>query len=144
MKQFIKHFTEKFDYRHVKKIGRRYYYAQTDIAQLPKCIFAAGIYLGEEKVRRGKSTFLPSPALIDLISKTSKRKAIITKEAEWLFLCGRDVFTKSIVKSLIPEGLVLVQNESDENLGYGKIIKGKQGLMIQNILDKGAYLRMER
>jgi ribosome biogenesis protein Nip4 len=141
MKAFVRQFTEKFDYSLVKKIGRRYYLVNQDIREkeIPGKPFALGTFLGEEK-----RTFLPSPALIGLIARTSARKATVTKEAEWLFLCGRDVLPKGIISITADDGLILVQNERDENLGYGKIIHQKNGILIKNVLDKGAYLRMER
>jgi ribosome biogenesis protein Nip4 len=38
---------------------------------------------------------------------------------------------------------VLVQNEIDENLGYGVFKQEGKDLVIRNLLDKGKYLRMD-
>ena len=97
-----------------------------------------GLFLGEDK-----KGFKPSLALLEMIAKDSKRKAFLNEKGAWMFICGRDVFGESIEKSSVEEGLVLVQNDKDENLGYGKIWKKKGELFIKNILDKGDYLRRE-
>lgn len=140
---FAQQFTTAFDTSGVVKLGRKYYLATTaanDIAQrISTNPFALGTFLGESK-----RTFQPSPALLDLLAKTSTKKAIIGKDAAWLYLCGRDVFEKSIIRMDVKDGLTLVQDEQDENLGYGKIVMTKKEMMIKNFLDKGAYLRMER
>ncbi|MFH1589125.1 MAG: hypothetical protein ABIB43_00995 [archaeon] len=137
--KFIKQFTDK-KIPNIQKNGREYFLVELEQEKLSKEIdkeiFSKGILLGEMKKR-----FKPSPALIDLLAKLSNRKAFITKDAEWLFLCGRDVFESSIVKKNVDEGVVLVQNERDENLGFGLLEKKKGRFMIKNILDKGAYLR---
>ena len=91
--------------------------------------------------------FIPSPAFPDLLSEKTQKKVSINSKAEWLFLCGRDVFETSVMKNnsglscseLKSGNLVLVQNEKDENLGVGRV--GEK--MIKNLLDKGSYLRDE-
>jgi ribosome biogenesis protein Nip4 len=120
---------------HVKsvEIKGKYFFYDGDIVGDP---YSVGIYLGE-----GKDDFSPSPALVDMIAKRSSCKVYVNDKAEWLFLCGRDVFRKSVEKGKLIDGkFVLVQNSMDENLGFGKV----QGDVIENYLDKGAYLRMER
>jgi len=81
--------------------------------------------------------------LIDVISEISQKKVFISQKAEWLFLCGRDVFEDSITKKYSDEKIVLVQNEKDENLGYGVFIKKGKEKILKNLLDKGFYLRRE-
>ncbi|MBI2135775.1 hypothetical protein HYU06_01765 [Candidatus Woesearchaeota archaeon] len=91
--------------------------------------------------------FIPSPAFPDLLAEKSQKKVTVNAKAEWLFLCGRDVFESSVMKKnsglsnseLKPGNLVLVQNEKDENLGVGRA--GEK--IIRNLLDKGSYLRDE-
>ena len=99
----------------------------------------AGIYLGKEK----KGGFEPSLALLEILSQHSQKKVAIDDKSAWLFLCGRDVFQQGVVKIYpgISEGLVLVQNTRDENLGYGKLQRGQ--IRIKNILDRGDFLRRE-
>ncbi|MFH1770483.1 MAG: hypothetical protein ABH828_02910 [archaeon] len=133
--KFISQFTDK-QIPNIEKIGKKYFLVSADQKKLSKDIgrkpFSAGIFLGEQK-----RNFQASPALVDMIAKLSDRKAFINKEAEWLFLCGRDVFEKNIVKKNVENGIVLVQNEEDENLGFGKLSSSG----VKNILDKGEYLR---
>jgi hypothetical protein len=94
-----------------------------------------------------KMGFSPSPALIDLISKfpdAQSKKIFVNRKAEWMFLCGRNVLSDSVAKNPngLSEGLVLVQNVQDENLGYGQF-KKEDTLIIKHILDKGRYLRID-
>lgn len=135
IKKFVSQFSDK-QILNIEKIERKYFLVDEEQKKLSKEIgrnpFSSGIFLGEQKKR-----FEPSPALIDMIASLSDRKVFINKEAEWLFLCGRDVFEQNIVKKNVKEGIVLVQNEEDENLGYGKLINNG----VKNILDKGVYLR---
>jgi ribosome biogenesis protein Nip4 len=71
---------------------------------------------------------------------------MVDDKAEWLFLCGRDVFGKSVVKANVNSGIALVVNSKKEVLGYGKItgeLKNKERVFVKNILDRGDYLRRE-
>ena len=144
---FISSFTDStLDMSIVNKVGRNYFFAGKELQDLRNMIkrdvFSLGIFLGEEK-----NFFQPSPACIDMISRlhgAEKKKIFINKKAEWLFLCGRAVLEESIAKNPnnLNEGVVLVQNEQDENLGYGLFKQEGKDLVIRNILDKGKYLRM--
>jgi len=122
--------------------GRKYFLVSEEqkklSEQIGRDLFSAGILLGEKK-----DTFKPTPALVDMISKISDNKVFISKKSEWLFLCGRDVFEENIIKQVGDNKLVLVQNEKDENLGYGMFIKNGKERLLKNILDKGYYLRRE-
>jgi ribosome biogenesis protein Nip4 len=139
---FIKQFTEK-KIEGIIKIANRYYLAEEGLLQLKNSIKlepeGVGLYLGEET----KKGFKPSPALIDEIAKISDRKIFVNHKAEMLFLCGRDIFEKSVIKFNTKEGIILVQNERDENLGYGNITLENNKVIINNLLDKGIYLRSE-
>ena len=124
--EFISQFTDK-KIEGITKVGRRYYLANEDLLKLDQKLnrdsYSIGLYLGEFKGR-----LQPTPVLIDLISKISSQKIVISKKAEWLFLCGRDVFEDNIVKKQTHKDLVLVQNQLGENLGYGKIMKKGKSL----------------
>jgi ribosome biogenesis protein Nip4 len=143
--KFTKQFTNA-DIVDVHRVGRNFYKAEERLWNIKNGVnrdmYAIGTFLGEEKMG-----FSPSPALIDLISKFSdaqSKKIFVNKKAEWMFLCGRNVLSDSIAKnpSSLFEGLVLVQNEQDENLGYGQF-KKEDTLIIKHILDKGRYLRID-
>ncbi len=141
---FVKIFTDQL-VDDVRKIKRRYYLVDEDTSRLAEKLDSdrtphmMGLILGEKK-----KDFRPSLALLDILSKLSERKVFISEKAEWLFLCGRDVFAESIKKANVNRGLVLVQNSKDENLGYGLITGKKEHLSVKNILDKGDYLRREK
>lgn len=140
LKKFVENFCS-FDLENIHKIGRRYYQADTEIwdyAQtINREIFGIGVFLGENK-----KEFTPSLALLEIISKKSQKKVFVNPKGEWLFTCKRDVFQENIIKKNVEKGICLVQNENDENLGYGILQKGKK-IMIKPLLDKGDFLRRE-
>lgn len=132
----------------VLRLGRRYYLVNDDKEQLEviqkqkKNIFAAGVYLGEEKER-----FEPSAALLEIIAaRVREHKTIVDDKAAWLFLCGRDILDKGVVTmgKATRNGLLLVQNQQGENLGYGLVSQRRGNLAIRNVLDRGNFLRRER
>ncbi len=142
-------FTQQFtttEMTNIRRVGRNFYQAEERLWDIKngvtRDIYSLGLFLGEEKMG-----FSPSPALVDLISKfpdVQSKKIFINKKAEWLFLCGRNVLSDSIARNpnKLFEGLVMVQNENDENLGYG-VFKKEDTLIIKHILDKGRYLRID-
>jgi ribosome biogenesis protein Nip4 len=143
--KFTKQFTAS-EMTDIRRVGRNFYLAEERLWEIKnginRDIYSVGLHLGEEKMG-----FSPSPALIDMMSKmpdADSRKVFVNKKAEWMFLCGRNVLSDSILRNPhnLSEGLVLVQNEKDENLGYG-LFKKEDTLIIKHILDKGKYLRMD-
>jgi ribosome biogenesis protein Nip4 len=143
--KFTKQFTDE-SIANVRRVGRNFYQAEDRLWDIKngvsRDIYSLGLFLGEEKMG-----FSPSPALIDMVSRlsdTQSKKIFINKKSEWLFLCGRNVLSESIARNPnnLSEGLVLVQNEQDENLGYG-VFKMEDTLIIKHILDKGRYLRID-
>jgi ribosome biogenesis protein Nip4 len=146
---FISQFTEQ-KLLHVERIGRCYYQILPALRKqmekadkaLEKKAFSAGIFLGEEKGKK----FLPSVALVEMIGRASHRWVKIDDKTEWLFLCGRDVFAKGVVKANVRSGMVIVVSKGEEVLGYGKIVGDldrKEKVYVKNFLDKGDYLRRE-
>ena len=133
--KFVSQFTDK-QIPNIEKIGKKYFLVNAEQKKMSEDVekkpFSMGVFLGEQR-----HNFEASPAFVDMIAKLSDKKVFINKESEWLFLCGRDVFDKSIVKRNVESGIVLVQNENDENLGFGKLSSNG----VKNILDKGVYLR---
>jgi len=101
--------------------------------------FSIGTQIGEIK-----KDFMPTPWFIDFLSNNSERKAFINNKSEWMFLCGKDIFQKGIEKIEIPKrrGLIFVQNKFNENLGLAKFMQDAN-VPLENILDKGAYVRKE-
>lgn len=144
IKGFIKKFTrEKLG--SIVKLHKFYYLINDEILAVNEKIDYdpeyIGVFLGEDGA--------PSLALLELLAKHSDKKVFINDKSEYLFLCGRDIFGKGITKANFDERheLVLVQNEKDENLGYGKIVDSfnkKEKIVINNILDRGDFLRREK
>ena len=102
------------------------------VEKIDERVVYAGIKIGEEKKH-----FKPTLHYLDEQAKKDDNKVFVNDKAEWLFLCGRDVFMENIVKNNAKKNTFLVQNERDENLGLGSF-KGK---VIMNKYDKGLYLR---
>ena len=145
--EFIRQFTD-YKFTGIVKHNNNFFLADKCLEKLRSKIshepFSIGLFLGTLKP---KKRFVPSPALIDLIAKHSDKKVFVNDKAEWLFICKKDIFGKSVLKANSKSGFVLVQNMADENLGYGKItapLHLKNKVVIKNILDKGEYLRIER
>jgi len=144
MKEFIEKFTDIKIFDETRQIGRKTFFVPPQLRNLDIEMepYSIGTFLGETK-----KTFKPSISMIDIISKHSISKVFVNKDAEWLFLCGRDIQGQSIVKADTKKGLALIQNERDENLGYGKFATGlarDDRIVIKNILDKGDFLRREQ
>ena len=111
--------------------------------------FYAGTFLG--KAKGGK--FFPSFILLAMLAKAGGNRVVIDGKAAWLFICGRDVFSKGIVRrfgSVRRNCNVLVLNEFGECLGFGKVLAGldaqgaKNEVALQNVSDVGDFLRRER
>lgn len=117
--------------------------------QIQKDFFYAGIYLGKVKNR----TFFPSFNLLAMIAERKTNKIIVDEKAEWLFICGRDLFERGILQVIGSKrkgDYTLIVNQRNECLGFGKILhdmnekKGKHNVVVKNISDIGDFLRRER
>lgn len=148
LNQFTSIFGLKLDELKIAKIGKNYYYADEQLKQarekIKRDVFSLGIYLGCDS---GKH-FDPSPALIDMLSKmpsANDKKIYVTSKAEGLFLYGRNILKDSISRNpnKIDSGYIFVQNEKDENLGFGIFQTQGEQVIVKNLLDKGFYLRKE-
>jgi ribosome biogenesis protein Nip4 len=109
--------------------------------------FSAGLYLG--KVKNG--VFFPSFNLLNMLVEAAANKVVLDRKAAWLFICGRDVFRKGVVKALGSQrkgDFVLVLNEFGECLGFGMWAAdfgdGEGKVVVRNVLDVGDFLRRER
>ncbi len=111
--------------------------------------FYAGIYLG--KAKEGK--FFPSFNLLAMLAKMDANRIVLEKKASWLFICGRDILARSIVRAFGPvkkHSNVLVLNEFGECLGFGRITGNLSDLdrsdevAVRNVSDVGDFLRRER
>jgi ribosome biogenesis protein Nip4 len=109
--------------------------------------FYAGLYLG--KVKGG--VFFPSFNFLNLLLPLAANKVVLDRKAAWLFICGRDVFRKGVVKfmgSRRKGDFTLVLNEFGECLGFavveaeGGVVGGGQ-VLLRNVFDVGDFLRRE-
>lgn len=140
--------TLNLDDRFVLKKGSRYFLINQDLKRLmSKDFFYAGSYLGKTKNRR----FFPGFQLLRLIKEKKPNRIIVDRKTEWLFICGRDVFKQGIttITSSIRRGdYVLVLNQHEECLGFGRVINDihekRSEVIVKNILDIGDFLRREK
>ena len=151
----LEHFLIQFGIRRFEKGNNelfvqdnKYFLISKDIQNIIKKTkkpFYAGTYLGKA---RGKS-FFPSINLLNMMKKKSRNKTWIDEKTEWLFVCGRDIFSEGIESSTkcVYKGIItFILNKNNEVLGFGKAVKGlsEKGVVIQNIFDIGDFLRRER
>jgi ribosome biogenesis protein Nip4 len=128
--------------------SQRYYLLNPKLRKVVKAdFFYAGLYLGKVKDR----LFFPSFNFLNMMAGLEANKVILDRKAAWLFICGRDVFKKGVVKVMGSQkkgDLTLVLNEFGECLGFGMMTTNlddlKVGVMIRNFLDVGDFLRRER
>ena len=146
IEEFTSNFTDK-KIENIVKIKHKYYLLEKDekkvFDKIPLDAELVGLFLGEDK----KDMFSPSLAFLDILSKISDKKVFVDEKSAWLFLCGRDIMGRAIVKANVNKGLALIQDKDDRNLGFGKIISDlrerNDRIVIKNILDRGDYLRRE-
>jgi ribosome biogenesis protein Nip4 len=140
--EFLSFFVAKPNFSFVKR-GKFYYLKNEALQEVIVKINATpsyeGLVLGKEE-----QFFEPSLFLLELLSKETNNKVFVNAQAEWLFLCGRDVFPESVEKNNSKNIIFLVQNSKDENLGLGMKTKHKGKNIIKNLKDRGDFLRREK
>jgi ribosome biogenesis protein Nip4 len=133
----------------IVKKNERYFLLSGNLERLiTKEFFYAGTYLGKVK----DETFFPGFNLLTMIAQTNANKIIVDKKAEWLFICGRDIFERGIIdasKSLRKGDYTLIVNERGDCLGFGRIVhnigeKDGKKVVVRNIADVGDFLRREK
>ncbi len=140
--------TTNLDETLIVKKSNRYFFLNTNLKKLiQRNFFYAGTYLG--KIKNGK--FFPSFRLLKILAETEANRIIVDKRTEWLFVCGRDVFKRGMVKvlgSLKKDDYTLILNKHGECLGFGRLVRDigdkNGGVVVQNISDIGDFLRRER
>jgi ribosome biogenesis protein Nip4 len=126
----------------------RYFLINEKLKKLiAKDFFYVGTYLG--KTKNGK--FFPSFNLLSMIAEKKANKTIADDKTEWLFICGRDIFKRGIVRVMGSKrkgDYTLILNQHGECLGFGRILHNlddKRGkAAIKNISDVGDFLRREK
>jgi ribosome biogenesis protein Nip4 len=109
--------------------------------------YFAGLYLGKIGKNGG---FFPSFNLLNMLIDVVANKIVIDQKAAWLFICGRDIFRKGIVKAMGSKrkgDVTLVLNEFGECLGFGRIndlSDSGEKVAVYNVLDVGDFLRREK
>jgi len=132
------------------KKQNRYFLLNEDLKrQVRKDFFYAGAYLGKIK----DAIFFPSFILLAMIGKEKANKIMVDEKTAWLFICGRDVFRRGILKVMGSKrkgDCTLIVNEHNECLGFGKIlrnmnkVKDENEVIVKNISDIGDFLRREK
>ncbi len=129
--------------------AQRYYLLNPRLRKLIRSDFyCAGLYLG--KIKNG--VFFPSFNLLKMLTDVAANKVVVDRKTAWLFICGRDIFRKGIIRACGSQrkgDCTLVLNEFGECLGFGKITENldeinNKGVAIRNILDVGDFLRREK
>ena len=129
------------------KKGHRYYLLNPSLRKIVNDdFFYAGLYLG--KVKNG--VFFPSFNLLNMLLPVAVNKVVLEPKAAWLFICGRDIFRRGILKAVGSQrkgAYTLVMNEHGECLGFGLVYSsfedGTGKVVIKNVLDVGDFLRRE-
>ncbi len=131
----------------VEKNGRYFLLNESLKKVLLSDFYVAGIYLG--KAKEGK--FFPSFNLLSMLSKHAANRVVVDQKAAWLFICGRDILTKGILRTfgVTKKGTAtIVMNEFGECLGFGTFRSGtidsNASVAVRHVLDLGDFLRRER
>lgn len=145
---FLKQFRSplKLDDELVAEQENRYFLLNKNLKRfVSKDFFYAGIYLGKARGNR----FFPSFHLLWIMAQDRANKMFVDNKTEWLFICGRDVFKRGIIKvaSSGKKGdYTLVLNRNGECLGFGRIIQDlnkTSEVAVKNVSDIGDFLRRE-
>ena len=133
----------------IEKNGRFYLINECLLPLVRHDFFYIGVFLG--KAKEGK--FFPSFNLLSMLAKEGGNRVVLDRKSAWLFICGRDVLAKSILRihgSAKKNTNTLVLNEFGECLGFGRIVGKMSGdgksdeLAVRNVSDVGDFLRRER
>ena len=138
-----------FNSQFILEKSQRFYLLNPRLKKVgQKDFFYAGLYLGKVGKNGG---FFPSFNLLNMLVDVAANKVVVNQKAAWLFICGRDVFPRGVVKVMGSKrkgDATLVLNELGECLGFGKIMEGFSvsdvEVAVQNVLDVGDFLRRER
>ncbi len=106
------------------------------------------IYAGECIAHIRGPVLIPSIDFLQQIGKEARKHIIVNAKAEWLFICGRDIFAKGIASHNNPAmgDRVVILNQHKECIGFGDVIAPLDGkrVVIKRLFDLGDLLRRER
>lgn len=150
MREFISFFTREkiVDENNILQLRSDFYLVSDELMKIMRktghntCF--AGIYLGKKK-----KNFLPGLYLLKKLAEKSKNRVTVNEKGAWMFICGKHIYAKSVTSfnpKLRINDFVLVMNQHDECLGYGKMINrfDSKKVAVQNIFDIGDFVRRER
>ena len=124
-------------------VGRSYF-----IVKEKQLLSKRPLYTGECIAHVRGPVLIPSIDFLQQIAKEARKHIVLNEKAEWLFICGRDVFAKSIISHNNPQlgDRVVILNEHKECLGYGDMTAEltDKRVVIKRLFDIGDLLRRER
>lgn len=101
------------------------------------------VYAGELIAHQRGEYVIPSIHFLQKIAKQAKKRVVVDDKGAWMFICGKDVFAKSITThNAQPKDFVVVLNKHGECLGYGTYQEGRAAVIRH--FDIGDLLRRER
>lgn len=134
----------------VVKRKKRYFLLSENLkSHLKKNWYYIGVYLGKTQGDK----FFPSFNLLAMMARGRARKIVVDRKTEWLFICGRDIFKRGMLRatgSMRKGDYALVVNRHGECLGFGRVLCNvdeaveKQKVIVRNVSDIGDFLRRER
>lgn len=105
-------------------------------------------YSGECIAHIRGPVLIPSIDFLQQIGKEAKKHVVLNAKAEWLFICGRDIFSKGIASHNNPAmgDKVVVLTQNKECIGYGELVAPleEKRVVIKRLFDIGDLLRRER
>ena len=124
-------------------VGRSYF-----IVKSRQLLSKHPMYSGECIAHIRGPVLIPSIGFLQQIGKEARKHVILNPKAEWLYICGRDVFSKGIASHNNPMvgDRVVVLNQHKECLGYGDMVAPftDKRVVIKRLFDIGDLLRRER
>ena len=104
-----------------------------------------GCYLGKNKNKE----FHPSFNLLEILSDFTNEKIIVNDRGEIDFLYGKHLRKRHVISikgSQKKNKLKLVQNQLDENLGYGLFIgiSKDRAQILKHIIDRGVFIKRDK
>jgi len=127
----------------VRMVGRSYFkvYDESWLKHHPH-------YIGECIAHERGNTCIPSIDFLQVMGKNAKKRVVVDDKGEWLFICGRDLFTATITqrKGVELGDIVVVLNKHGECIGYGEVIAPFElkNVVIKRRFDIGDLLRREK
>lgn len=141
LRRFLDYVGSEYEPGEVVNINNKRF-TQTVEASLPrdKMVYN-GLYLGQDK-----RWFVPSSLLLrKLGQEEATRKAVVDRDAAWLFVVGKDIFEENVkeVKGDIKLGGYCLVMFNGGCIGYGRYETSGSRRVIKNMFDLGDFLRRE-